>query len=59
MHTPEGLGFTKIAGKQTQEGEWPHACILYKKDGGEDLKIFGGASLIAAGVLVTAAHKIK
>ena len=48
-----------MSGKQSQEGEWPHACILFKSDGGDNLEIFGGASLVAAGVLVTAANKVK
>ena len=62
VHTPEGLGFAKIQGKLTQEGEWPHTCLLFRLDGGANFatpEIFGGASLIAAGVLVTAAHKVE
>ena len=62
VHTPEGLAFSKVSGVQTQEGEWPHTCLLFRLDGGANFatpEIFGGASLIAAGVLVTAAHKVE
>ena len=46
-----------LNGKEaTQFGEWPHACILYKKKG--SLEFLGGASLIAPGIVVTATHKL-
>ena len=37
-------------------GEWPHACLLANK---ADNSILGGATLIAPGVVVTAAHKLR
>ena len=48
-------------GKETtQFGEWPHACILYKKTPGkrDSLEFLGGASLIAPGIVITATHKL-
>ena len=50
-----------LNGKEaTQFGEWPHACILYKKTPGkrDSLEFLGGASLIAPGILITATHKL-
>ena len=38
----------------TQEGEWPHVCLIF-----ENRKIIGSASLIAPKVLVTAAHLLE
>ena len=59
----EGLRINNpFSGKDaTQFGEWPHACILYKKaQGGRDEKEYlGGASLIAPGIVVTVAHKVE
>ena len=48
-------------GKETtQFGEWPHACILYKKTPGkrDSMEFLGGASLIAPGIVITATHKL-
>ena len=48
-------------GKETtQFGEWPHACILYKKTPGkrDSIEFLGGASLIAPGIVITATHKL-
>jgi len=49
-------------GKQitSQEGEWPHTCLILMIDN-ERLQetLVGGASLIAPKVAVTAAHIIK
>lgn len=42
----------------TQFGEWPFACLLYKKEDSKEIYI-GGATLLTPGVLVTAAHKIE
>ena len=44
----------------TQFGEWPHACILYRKKSGPQfsLEFLGGASLIAPGIVVTTTHKL-
>jgi hypothetical protein len=50
-----------LNGKEaTQFGEWPHACILYKKISEKQgsLEFLGGASLIAPGIAVTATHKL-
>jgi hypothetical protein len=44
----------KISGISSQEGEWPHACLIFHKD-----KVIGGASLITPKVLVTAAHILE
>ena len=40
--------------KATQFGEWPHVCVLYKNN-----EFVGGASIVAPGVVVTAAHKVE
>ena len=48
-------------GKETtQFGEWPHACILYKKtpERRDTIEFLGGASLIAPGIVITATHKL-
>ena len=42
----------------TQFGEWPHMCIILSQDYLGDLYV-GGASLIAPGILLTAAHVVK
>ena len=50
-----------LNGKEaTQFGEWPHACILYRKKSGpqDSLEFLGGASLIAPGIVVTTTHKL-
>ena len=57
LHTKEGLAFAVVKDKSTQEGEWPHTCLMYKMEGGKP-EYFGGATLIAAGVLITAAHEL-
>jgi len=44
----------KISGISSQEGEWPHACLIFHKN-----KVVGGASLITPKVLVTAAHILE
>ena len=43
----------------TQFGEWPHVCMLMKKNAIGADAFLGGASLIASGIVVTAAHKVK
>ena len=59
LHQPNGLS---LAGKDedivSQEGEWPHVCLLYRFVDGRP-EFSAGASLIAAGILVTSAHKIR
>ena len=56
-HNPNGIEINgvsnKILGVSSQEGEWPHTCILFHKG-----VTIGGASLITPKVLLTAAHKL-
>jgi hypothetical protein len=69
VHNPQGLKRGGVAvkyepstGKQvtSQEGEWPHTCLILMIDnGGLQETLIGGASLIAPKVAVTAAHKIR
>ena len=64
QHNIDGNGLrisNLIEGKEaTQFGEWPHACILYRKKSGpqDSLEFLGGASLIAPGIVVTTTHKL-
>ena len=65
QHNIDGSGLLRISnlieGKEaTQFGEWPHACVLYKKTpfGRDSVQFLGGASLIAPGIVVTATHKV-
>ena len=30
LHNPDGLAFARVKETSTQEGEWPHACLLYR-----------------------------
>jgi len=57
-HNPTGLGteakVPQDGEKSTSFGEWPFVCLLYQND-----NLLGGASLIAPGVVLTAAHKIE
>ena len=61
-HNANGLDIrvTKPSDREfaTQFGEWPHACLLYKLNSLNNYEFVGGASLIAPGVVLTAAHKI-
>ena len=43
----------------TQHGEWPHACLLFDTSEVAGGLFIGGASLIAPGVIITAAHKVE
>ena len=48
--------------ESAQFGEWPHMCAIIhlSKVEGEKSKVYkGGASLIAPGIVFTAAHIIK
>ena len=54
IHNSEGLAMAKQTGKLTQGGKWPHICIMYNVN-----SYLGGATLIAPGVLVTAAHEVE
>ena len=65
-HNAGGIGvriqnLDKFSGS-TQFGEWPHMCAILKKSqvGGREVNLYvGGASLIAPGILLTAAHVVK
>ena len=61
-HNPNGLDIkvTKPSDREfaTQFGEWPHTCLLYKLNSLDNYEFVGGASLIAPGVVLTAAHKV-
>ena len=60
VHNKEGIGFGRldVFAKNPEKftthfGEWPHHCIIFQSG------IYrGGASMIAPGVILTAAHKI-
>ncbi len=62
QHNPEGVGLNinnpidaEIA---TQFGEWPHTCLLLEVR--QNVEFFaGGASLIARGIVLTGATKVK
>ena len=57
-----GVSYTYSNGKPvtSQEGEWPHTCLILKiENEGLQERLVGGASLIAPKVVVTAAHIIK
>ena len=65
-HNPGGLGvriqnLDKFSGG-TQFAEWPHMCAILRKSqqNGREINLYvGGASLIAPGILLTAAHVFK
>jgi len=63
-HNSQGEGIrisNPFSGKEaTQFGEWPHACILYRKitGGRDDREFLGGASIITPGIVITATHKV-
>ena len=69
VHNPQGLKRGGVAvkyepstGKQvtSQEGEWPHTCLILMIDNeGLQETLVGGASLIAPKVAITAAHIIR
>ena len=53
------ISFTQSNGKPvtSQEGEWPHTCLILMTDqDGVRKRLVGGASLIAPKVIITAAH---
>ena len=57
-----GVSFSYSNGKPvtSQEGEWPHTCLILKIDKGlKRENLLGGASLIAPKVIVTAAHIVR
>ena len=66
QHHPDGVFVTNTNPIEkefaTQFGEWPFVCLLYKVgvigDSTKDIYV-GGASLVAPGVLVTAAHTVQ
>ena len=52
--------FIFLLKSSTQHGEWPHACLLFDMSPTVPGGLFiGGASLIAPGVIITAAHKVE
>ena len=59
-HIPNAFGLKAsrpVEGKLgTSFGEWPHACVLINKN---TKNVIGGATLIAPGVVVTTAHKVR
>jgi len=65
-HNQGGIGvriqnLDKFAGS-TQFGEWPHMCAILQLSqvGGREVNLYvGGASLIAPGILLTAAHVVN
>ena len=63
QHNIDGVG-VRISNPQdmefaTQFGEWPHVCMIMRKNTAGIDAFLGGASLIAPGIVVTAAHKVK
>ena len=63
QHNEDGIG-VRISNPQdmefaTQFGEWPHVCMIMRKNTAGSDAFLGGASLIAPGIVVTAAHKVK
>ena len=61
-HRVGDINYTHANGKPvtSQEGEWPHSCLILKiENGGLELRLVGGASLIAPKVVLTAAHIIR
>merc|ERR1712226_1277994 len=63
QHNEDGIG-VRISNPQdmefaTQFGEWPHVCMIMKKNTAGTDAFLGGASLIAPGIVVTAAHKVN
>jgi len=63
IHHAEGLEFTAknpSNGKaNTHAGEWPHSCLLLDTSKNKQGDFVGGATLIAPGVIITAAHKVE
>ena len=43
----------------THFGEWPHSCLLLDTSKNKQGDFVGGATLIAPGVIITAAHKVE
>ena len=65
QRNPSGLALfpgtpIDLDGDTTKFGEWPFTCLIYQLDvNGDGDKFLGGASLLAPGVLLTAAHKLE
>jgi len=56
-----GLRIQGFTDDESQFGEWPHMCAVLSReieDGFELLVFVGGASLVAPGAVLTAAHKV-
>ncbi len=66
-HNKNGVGIKVEGAKTTQFGEWPHMCLVFKEGGAGDAGGFVsaqntfvcGASLIAPGMVLTAAHCVE
>ena len=62
-HNQGGLAMNAISPRDqnfaSQFGEWPHVCLLLKLNNNQRHEFLGGASLIAPGVAITAAHKVE
>ena len=56
---PNGLGATSTSPQDGDEstnfGEWPFTCLIYRQDD----TLVGGATLIAPGFVLTAAHNVE
>ena len=60
QRNPSGIpifGGKPIDGDTTKSGEWPFTCLIYQL--GDQQKFLGGASLLAPGILLTAAHNLQ
>ena len=58
-----GIQLKGLSNREAQIGEWPHMCAIMKaplvlQPRAQFRTIIGGASLIAPGIVVTAAHKV-
>ena len=72
-HNPDGVRVKVAAIETTQFGEWPSMCLMLRsgfssidqRNSGTSTtqrfqeSFLGGASLIAPGIAITAAHKIE
>ncbi len=57
----DGVGIKIEGATSAQFGEWPHMCMLFRAaNGPDDFSVFEcGASLVAPGMAMTAAHCIR
>merc|ERR1712001_676651 len=52
-----GRGQDLAHGVDSQPGEFPHMCVIYKRLSTGELTYLGGGSLIARNKILTVAHK--